>query len=278
MTGTNFTEIAARYERDSLIQKSAAERLIGLLDIRQSDDVLDLGCGTGNLARRIRLLTHGRVLGVDPSIGMILEAEANRQGLDISYDVQSAATLPYQNRFSVIFCNSAFQWFREPGHALSRCYQALSPGGRMGIQAPARRAYCPTFLKAIDRAAKDRRTAAVFSSFRTPWFFCDSAEEYGALFRKAGFDVPFATIEEQRTFHTPDQVMTIFETGAAAGYLNQHYYEAVIDDAYSTAFREMVKESFHSQANEQGLVELVFYRIYLLAVKESGSKAADGKT
>ena len=61
--------------------------------------------------------------------------------------------------------------------------------------------------------------------------------------------------------------MTIFESGAAAGYLNQKYYEMRIDERYSKAFREIVKGSFHHQANERGTVELVFNRIYLIAVK-----------
>ncbi|MEK6698814.1 MAG: hypothetical protein AABZ10_07205 [Nitrospirota bacterium] len=54
MKATDFTEISARYERDSLIQKSAAEKLIGLLGIRRNDNVLDLGCGTGSLTRKLK--------------------------------------------------------------------------------------------------------------------------------------------------------------------------------------------------------------------------------
>lgn len=51
MKSNDFTNIAARYGQDSLIQRSAAEKLIGLLDIRNSDHVPDLGCGTGSLTR-----------------------------------------------------------------------------------------------------------------------------------------------------------------------------------------------------------------------------------
>ena len=54
MKATDFTEISARYERDSLIQKSAAEKLIGLLGIRRNDNVLDLGGGTGSLTRKLK--------------------------------------------------------------------------------------------------------------------------------------------------------------------------------------------------------------------------------
>lgn len=267
MTTTNFTEIASRYERDSLIQKSAAEKLLGLLDIKRNDSVLDLGCGTGNLTRTLRTLTDGTVVGVDPSTGMIREAETARQGLSITFGVNTAEQLDYRDRFTVIFCNSVFQWFTDPGRTLGNCYAALRNNGRMGIQAPARSDYCPNFVKAIEMVAHDARTAKTFSGFRLPWLFMETASEYSSLFRKAGFTVPFAVIETIKTHHKPDQAMTIFESGAAAGYLNQQFYDTRIDEGYSNAFREIVKGSFEQQANEQGQIELVFNRIYLIAEK-----------
>jgi len=263
----DFTKIASRYERDSLIQKSAADRLISLLSIARNDDVLDLGCGTGSLTRKIRALTDGRVVGVDPSPGMIREAEASRGGLNVSFAVKSAEQLDYHDAFSVVFCNSAIQWFPDMGKALKDCHQALRIGGRMGIQAPAKKSYCPNFLAAIDAVAMDPRTAKTFAGFRPPWLFLDTAEEYAVMFKQAGFAVPFAKIETVSTLHSPDEVMTIFESGAAAGYLNQEYYSTPVDEAYVKAFREVVKGSFERQADQAGKVELVFNRIYLVAVK-----------
>ncbi len=267
MTSNDFTNIAARYEQDTLIQRSAAEKLIGLLDIQRGDDVLDLGCGTGALTRKIRLMTDGNVVGVDPSTGMIREAGNGRQGLSITYNVKTAEELDYRDRFTVIFCNSAFQWFRDVDRALKNCKTALLKGGRMGIQAPAKKVYCPNFVKAIGAVARDPRTAKTFSEFTPPWTFLDTEEEYSLLFERAGFSVPFARIEEIKTLHSPDEVMTIFESGAAAGYLNQDYYAAPVDGAYAAAFRRIVRESFRKQANRDGKVELIFNRIYLVATK-----------
>lgn len=139
--------------------------------------------------------------------------------------------------------------------------------GRIGIQAPAIKTYCPNFLTAIDAVARDSRTAKTFAGFKPPWLFLDTANKYAALFGKAGFAVPFAKIETVSTMHSPDEVMIIFESGAAAGYLNQEYYSSKLDEAYAKAFREVVRESFHRQANQAGKVELVFNRIYLVAMK-----------
>jgi trans-aconitate methyltransferase len=264
---TDFTGIAARYEQDSLIQKSAAEKLFSLLEIGGKDKVLDLGCGTGNLTRKIRGMTTGRVAGIDPSEGMI-GAASGQGGQDIFYTVNKAEELDIMNEFDVIFCNSAFQWFQNPQVALRNCHHALREGGRMGIQAPARLIYCPNFVSAVEAVASSPLTRETFAGFNAPWIFLETANEYESLFADAGFSVPFARIEELKTLHTADKVMTIFESGAAAGYLNQAFYEPRIDPEYAENFRRIVKEEFAGQARENGLVELLFNRIYLVAVKE----------
>jgi ubiquinone/menaquinone biosynthesis C-methylase UbiE len=111
----DFTKIAASYERDSLVQKSAAEKLISLLDFQRRDDVLDLGCGTGNLTRKLRSLTDGMVKGVDPSTGMILEAKAKRDGLAITFDIQNVEIIAHPRR--------------GPDHLRIRCGGRLSEPG-----------------------------------------------------------------------------------------------------------------------------------------------------
>ncbi len=74
MNGVDFSKIATKYEGYSSVQKSAAEILLNLLKIGNTDDVLDLGCGVGSLTRKIKEITNGKVVGIDPSEGMIKEA------------------------------------------------------------------------------------------------------------------------------------------------------------------------------------------------------------
>ncbi len=74
MSKVDFSKIATKYESHSSIQKSAAEILLRLLEIGDNDDVLDLGCGVGNLTLKIREITKAKVIGIDPSEGMIKKA------------------------------------------------------------------------------------------------------------------------------------------------------------------------------------------------------------
>ncbi len=267
MEKIDFSKIATEYEEYATVQKSASEILLKLLKIRENEDVLDLGCGTGHLTRKIRNLTNGKVVGIDPSEGMIREAIEKSKGLDIVYEVKSAEEIDYEESFDVIFCNSAFQWFKEPEKTIKNCYKALKKNGRIGIQAPAKKTYCPNFIEAIEIVKKDERTKEVFSYFREPWFFLETAEEYKSLFEKCGFKVVFSKIEAVTTEHTPEEVFRIFSSGAIAGYLNQDYYDVKLTEDYISAFKEIVKKAFERQAIN-GKIKLKFNRVFLIAVKE----------
>jgi ubiquinone/menaquinone biosynthesis C-methylase UbiE len=264
---TNFSEIAARYEKNALVQRSAADQLFDLIGIKETEDVLDLGCGTGHLAKRIRETTRGKVVAVDASEGMIREADQKYSDANICFEVCPADRLPYKDSFDVIFCNSTFQWFKDPMPVLKSCHGALRHKGIMGIQAPARKVYSPNFIEALEHVRTDPRLKALTESFEIPWFFLDSAEEYKILFEHTGFEVIYATIERVESSHTPEAVFAIFDSGAAAGYLNDEFYRTPLSEAHIAAFREVAKEAFIAQAGSDGQVAMVFFRIYLLARK-----------
>ncbi len=262
---TDFNTISNRYEKDSLVQKSAGETLFELADIQPGDDVLDLGCGAGNLTHQIRQRTKGSIIGMDASEGMIQKA-AEKYGNEIRFIACPAEQMDFQNQFDLIFCNSTFQWFREPEHVLVKCLTALCEGGRMVIQAPARRDYSPSFLEAIDQVATDPRTRETFTTFQSPWNFLETAEDYKAIFERTGFHVRHAIIERNVSSHPPEEAFRIFDSGASAGYLNPAYYTASWPSGYADLFRKIVRDHF-AQCAKDGKTELIFHRIFLLAFK-----------
>ncbi|RME80105.1 MAG: methyltransferase domain-containing protein [Caldilineae bacterium] len=270
MSGTDFSTLADHYAERAVVQRSAGERLLDLLAIQPHEDVLDLGCGVGDLTRRIRELTRGTVVGMDASPGMIRQARERHADADIRFLLKKGEGLDDRDCYDVIYCNSVFQWFTEPRRVVANCYRALRLGGRMGVQAPAKRVYSPTFLAAVERVRSDPRTGATFAHFKEPWFLLETAEAYAALFEQAGFRVRLARIETVHSRHTPSDVFRVFDSGATAGYLNQACYDVPIDADYIEAFRAIVRRAFAEQAGRDGRMDLVFHRIYLLAVKERG--------
>lgn len=263
----NFSEISNSYENESVIQKSASEILFELLDIQPNDNVLDLGCGTGHISKMIRDKTIGHVVGVDPSKGMIEKAQEKFAKHSISFHVCSAEQLDFNNEFDIIFCNSAFQWFVDPSKAIIACFNSLKTNGKIAIQAPAKDNYCPNFLTAIDEVKNHKATGNIFRSFSQPWFFCNTSKEYLEIFKKAGFTVENSTIDEVITYQTAEEAYKIFESGAAAGYLNQDYYSTQLSEEYIEDFRKIIRGSFENQAAEINQVRMIFNRIYLLARK-----------
>ncbi|MGA1868526.1 MAG: class I SAM-dependent methyltransferase [bacterium] len=265
MNPANFSEISKNYETNSVVQKGASDILFELLKIQSSENVLDLGCGPGHLTQKIKGITNGIVMGIDPSEGMIKKAK--EKYIDIEFLLSSAEDINFQEKFDVIFCNSAFQWFENPDLALKNCFNALKIRGRMGIQAPGGKIYSPNFREAIQKIKKHPELKDIFSHFKVPWLFRSTADDYSNLFRDSRFTVTFAEIKTITTPYPPEKVFDIYKSGASAGYINQKYYDIPIDKEYQRKFLRTVEQSFNEQA-KNGMVNLTFNRIFLIAEKQ----------
>jgi SAM-dependent methyltransferase len=95
--------------------------------------VLDLGCGTGLLARQLAVQGH-RVTGLDPAAAMIDWARAQDAGGLIDWHVGTLDDLPQDARFDVVVMTGhAFQCLttEEAVRATMAAVRArLAPGGR----------------------------------------------------------------------------------------------------------------------------------------------------
>ncbi len=263
----DFTEVSGRYEKTSILQNSASETLFNLLNIGENEDVLDAGCGTGNLTDKIRKITRGKVIGIDAAPGMINKAIKKYGSENITFSLVSADEMNYNEDFDVIFCNSTFQWFKSPGKPLAKFYRALKHGGRVGIQSPATKNYCINFINAVRNVEINPVTAEVFKHHIDPWLFLENSADYKNLFEDSGFVVTFSEIIKTSSKHSIEEAFSAFASGAIAGYLNREYYDAELSINYIEEFKKIVKEDFVRQADEFGQVELIFNRIFLTAVK-----------
>lgn len=95
--------------------------------------VLDLGCGTGLLARRLVRLGH-HVTGVDPAAGMIAFARTQPGTEGIGWHHGTIDVLPDDRRFdAVIMTGHAFQCLTDPtdvASTMAAVRRHLAPGGR----------------------------------------------------------------------------------------------------------------------------------------------------
>jgi SAM-dependent methyltransferase len=93
--------------------------------------VLDIGCGTGELARRIRDERPATaVVGCDFSAGMLARARAKNQAA--SWIQGDACRLPFRDgSFDVVISTEAFHWFPDQEAAVREARRVLAPGGRL---------------------------------------------------------------------------------------------------------------------------------------------------
>jgi hypothetical protein len=149
--------------------------------------------------------------------------------------------------------------------ALSGVKTLLKKGGKFGVQAAAMSEYCPNFARALERVRKDPRTSAGYKDFVAPWSFLESETAYAQAFAKAGLDVPYVALEDVTSRHTIDEAFGVFSAGAAAGYLNQDNYRSPFNSEYYQSFLTVIREVLESQAGPDGLIDLIFRRVYIVS-------------
>ena len=262
-----FSRLAPYYEHLSLLERASGERLLDMLAIGPRDFVLDLGCGPGNMTRRIRTRTNGKLVGVDASAGMVAQARWHARGSGILFLSKDAEDLDFDRNFNVIFCNSALQWFSRPGRVVDGCYRALRRGGWLGAQAPATPQWCSLVRDVMAAAATDVRTKDDFQSFRDPMFLMATVGEYVALLSGPGFDVHDAWIERETTRHTPQDSLNLLRAMAGAALFNRACYRRAVSNTFFTHLNAVIHDTILAGSGEDGLIEMNVHRLYIFAIK-----------
>ena len=173
------------YDQNHSFVSQFGTDLVQLLAPKQRESILDLGCGTGDLSRKISDF-EAQVIGIDQSINMIEQAKVKYP--EISFDVQDATELTYENEFDAIFSNATLHWIKQPEKALQGIFAGLKEGGRFVAEFGGK-GNVQTITDEIIRQLKTEEIE--FKDEQFPWFY-PSIAEYAALMERVGFRVTFA--------------------------------------------------------------------------------------
>ncbi len=131
-------EVYSRWRSSSLglITEELERRLLlGLAGDLQDRDVLDIGCGDGDLA--LELARRGaRVSGVDASAAMIGAArrKAREEGVTIAFQTAEAKVLPFPDRsFDRVVAMTVLCFVADAEPVFREIARVLRPGGRLVI-------------------------------------------------------------------------------------------------------------------------------------------------
>jgi ubiquinone/menaquinone biosynthesis C-methylase UbiE len=153
------------------------KRVVSLLDLKENQYFLDIGCGTGWAVRYATSLVKnkGKFYGIDISSKMIEKAEKNCAGCENIYFYKAdAAALPFEGDFfDFIICTNSFHHYFSPSKVLNEVYRVLKRGGKIYIAELSADGF---IMKMVDKWLKRKEREFVKHY---------STQEYKTLFAKA---------------------------------------------------------------------------------------------
>jgi len=179
------------YEARHAFVWQMGQGILDLLQPRPGERILDVGCGTGQLAERIAQ-AGADVLGFDASPDMIGQARQNYPNL--KFALGDAAALAFEAEFDAVFSNAALHWIIDQSGVASGIFRSLKPGGRfvaefggkgnIGLIEAALRKVLPRYLAG--------RLLLVKTHF-------PSLAEYAGILEASGFEVTLAQLFDRPT-------------------------------------------------------------------------------
>jgi len=166
--------------------------LVTLLSPQKDETILDLGCGTGDLTRKLSASCK-RVIGIDSSVEMIRAARSKYP--EISFIHASAETCDLDVRFDAVFSSSVLHWITEPEMVIRNINRHLKTGGRFVAEFGGKG--CVSKIITTLTAILDTRKVgypAIEHSLYYP-----SVSEYTRLLEGNGFEVSLAMLFDRPT-------------------------------------------------------------------------------
>lgn len=173
------------YDQQHSFVSNYGSSLIDLLHPVKGEVILDLGCGTGDLAHQLTEV-GATVIGIDQSPNMI--EQAKKKYPSIEFKVEDATTLGYEENFDAVFSNATLHWVHPPKNALHCVYNSLNIGGRFVAEFGGK-----GNVKTItDELIKEMKNKGIQNAEdRFPWYY-SSIGEYAFLMEQVGFRVTYA--------------------------------------------------------------------------------------
>lgn len=227
---------ASLYDEKHLFVSNYGNDLIELLNPKQGEKVLDLGCGTGDLANVLYGLNMD-VIGIDHSENMIQQAQNKYP--HIPFYVADATQLTYQNEFDCVFSNATLHWIKTPEAVLQGIYQGLKPGGRMVVEFGG----AGNVQTITDELIKQIQEAGIsFTDEHFPWYF-PAIGEYTSLLESIGFHVSYALHFSRPTKLSGENGLrnwlemfspSLFES--VESHVKTHIFNTTIDNLHTQLF------------------------------------------
>lgn len=166
--------------------------LVELLNPKENEHILDLGCGDGIITTKIAVKEKAaRVVGIDHSESFSEEWDKVRRAYgylefhgDLEFHVMDAANLNFNEEFDAVFSNRVIHFIKPPEQVISSVWNALKPGGRFVAEFYGH-GTAEEIILALQQVMSDRNYSFdIKKDF--PWYL-PTQEEYCNLLKSQGF-------------------------------------------------------------------------------------------
>ncbi|API87094.1 class I SAM-dependent methyltransferase [Francisella uliginis] len=166
--------------------------VVELLNPSKGENILDLGCGTGELTNIIKN-TGAKVIGADISENMLKKAKENYSEIEfIQIDAQQDIDLKKES-FDAVFSNAALHWMTNPLAVIKNINHILKKDGRFVFEMGGK-GNIKEVLSSLDNTAKKYQ----IEDYDIDNFY-PSISEYSTLLEKNGFTVKYMILFERLT-------------------------------------------------------------------------------
>lgn len=192
-----FDDIAPRYDLLNRIMTAGIDtrwrrRAIEAAGIRAGDLVLDMACGTGDLARDA-LAKGARVVGVDFAAAMLSRARTRVPGCGLVRADGLHMPAPDAS-FDAALCGFALRNFSDQPGTLAECARVLKPGGALAlleVDVPRSRAlklaFDAHFHGVVPILGRLFSMGSAYSYLSSSLVYLPSDDELATMLHEAGF-------------------------------------------------------------------------------------------
>lgn len=176
---------AELYDQNHRFVSQYGNSLVDLFQPKEGEKVLDLGCGTGDLA--YDMYQRGAdVVGIDASKEMI--RSARNKYPQLTFYERDANNIDLDTQFQGVFSNAVLHWIKTPDRVLKSVHNVLCDGGRFVVEFGGKD-NCKTIIDAMLEAMESK--GLPYGESGLPWYF-PSIGEYTSLMEQEGFYVSYA--------------------------------------------------------------------------------------
>jgi trans-aconitate 2-methyltransferase len=226
------------YDRISGPMEALGREVLGRLQLRGDESVLDAGCGSGRITQAlIERLPRGRVIAVDASQSMVDAARERLPGADVR--VVDLLELQLQAPVDVILSTATLHWIADHERLFARLHRALRPGGRLLAQCGGRGNI--DVLRGHAREVLAREPYAEhFVGWQSPWNYAGPQETEQRLLA-AGFSSAECWLQPapQQPEHAREFLSTIV-LGPHVQQLPEELREPFMDDVLAALAEPVV--------------------------------------